>query len=142
MIQAILLPLARTTTFLEFITWPSEIWQGKKKPLMFQHSVSGFYILLFFKICQIGVCQQIKHYFPNSDESCHLQGQQPFQSSSRGQARYGKVKKIFRGHCVLKRVFTQTFPENRNFWSQVHRAEICLKFGWFFGKFEDAKISF
>ena len=30
MIQAILLPLARTTTFLEFITWPSEIWQGKK----------------------------------------------------------------------------------------------------------------
>ena len=51
MIQAILLPLARTTTFLEFITWPSEIWQGKK---------------------------------------------------------------IFRGHCVLKRVFTQTFPGNRN----------------------------
>ena len=43
MIQAILLPLARTTTFLEFITWPNEIWQGKKN-LMFQHSVSGFYI--------------------------------------------------------------------------------------------------
>ena len=26
----LLLPLARTTTFLEFITWPSGIWQGKK----------------------------------------------------------------------------------------------------------------
>ena len=67
MIQAILLPLARTTTFLEFITWPSEIWQGKKMlrgdiSLMFQHSVSGFYILLFFKIRQIGVSKQIMKF--------------------------------------------------------------------------------
>ena len=69
MIQAILLPLARTTTFLEFITWPNEIWQGKKILggdicLKFQHSVSGFYILLFFKIGQIGISKQIITLFP------------------------------------------------------------------------------
>ena len=61
--------------------------------LMFQHSVSGFYILLFFKIRQIGVSKQMMNFIS-----------QILMISSRGQARYGKVKKSL-GGTVFWNVF-------------------------------------
>ena len=98
MIQAILLPLARTTTFLEFITWPREIWQGKVWILWEDHKIwknSHF----FFKWPSQSLFFQIFVAF----------------------SEYLNCKQIFREHCVLKRVFMQTFPGNQNFWSKCNR---------------------
>jgi hypothetical protein len=78
MIQAILLPLARTTTFLEFITWPSEIWQGKKNLNVSAFCFRFLHFIVFQNSSNWCKLADHKHYFPNSDESCHLQGQQPF----------------------------------------------------------------